>query len=283
MAAGKPNAVSYTPDALGMVLELGSHTDVGKVRSQNEDFLGSTLPQDLETLSTKGYFIIVADGMGGHAAGDVASRTAVGRALEVYYNETHDPDPARNLETAVKAANKAVHEAGKALGGHAKMGTTFVAIVLRGREAWIANVGDSRCYMIRDGQMQQVTKDHSWVAMQVAMGELTEEEAEQSEEKNILVRCIGEHPDVVVDIDHIDLQARDCFLLCSDGLHGMVNKHEIRLRVMQMTTRCAAESLVDLANRNGGVDNISVHIVRVHKVGINPPPVPVNGSAAVAV
>ncbi|HEY4001955.1 MAG TPA: Stp1/IreP family PP2C-type Ser/Thr phosphatase [Candidatus Xenobia bacterium] len=261
------------------MLELGSHTDVGLVRSQNEDFLGSIVPEDAAVLNRKGSFFIVADGMGGHSAGDVASRTAVERALYVYYHEANDPSGVqKNLEMAVKAANKAVNEASSKLGGSAKMGTTFVGILIHGNKAYVANVGDSRCYLIRDGKLEQVSKDHSWVAMQVAMGEMTEEEAEKSDERNILVRCIGEHPDVVVDIDIVDLQSKDAMLICSDGLHGMVSKTELRLRVMQMSAQTAAFSLVDLANKNGGVDNISVQILKLHKVG-PPIAIPVNGHA----
>ncbi len=267
--------VSYDANMLGTVLELGSHTDVGLVRSQNEDSLGSVIPEDRSVLHQRGSFFIICDGMGGHAAGDVASRTAVERALYVYYHEANEGDVRKNLEAAVKSANRSVHEASSKLGGQQKMGTTFVGIVVHGNRAYFANVGDSRGYLIRNGQLEQVTKDHSWVAMQVAMGEMTEEEAEQSDERNILVRCIGEHADVVVDIDEVDLQNKDALLICTDGLHGLVPKAELKHRVMQMSAQTAAYSLVDLANKRGGVDNITVQIIKVHKVGP-----PINGANA---
>ena len=243
----------------GISVEVGCCTDVGRVRRRNEDSVGRVIPEDLSVLSKRGSLFLVCDGMGGHTDGDVAGRLGVLTTVKTYYEEATSNDPKTNLAHAIHSANRTIHT--EAQGNH--MGTTLVGLLIVDKTACIANVGDSRCYRLRNGELTQLTRDHSWVALQMALGEITLEEAEASDHKNILLRCLGEHAEVNVDIDVHPLLTGDIFLLCTDGLHGMVSREELRRHMLRMPPQKACESLVALANQNGGVDNISVQIVKV--------------------
>ncbi|MHB2018004.1 MAG: PP2C family protein-serine/threonine phosphatase, partial [Candidatus Xenobia bacterium] len=234
------------------VLEVGGITDIGMVRTRNEDSMGTLTIPDEALYSTKGQLFIVCDGMGGHAAGNVASRMAVEKVNQAYYFENFSPNPGENLEYAIKVANKEIFEEASRNPEYFRMGTTFVGIIIFGDEAYVANVGDSRGYMVRGEEISQVTKDHSWVALQVEMGEMTQEEAESSQNRSILLRCLGEKPDVLVDSKVLKLQKGDSFILCSDGLHGLVANDEIKLRATEMDAQSACQALTDLANSRGG-------------------------------
>ncbi|HEY4001827.1 MAG TPA: protein phosphatase 2C domain-containing protein, partial [Candidatus Xenobia bacterium] len=199
-------------------LEVGGLTDIGMVRSRNEDSMGNWTPEP-SIFEKRGHLFIVADGMGGHAAGNVASKMAVELSTRTYYYSPYSENPGENLEYAVKVANREIYDEAQRNPDYHRMGTTFVGIVAYGDEGYVANVGDSRAYMVRKGAIQQVTKDHSWVALQVEMGEITQEEAETSQNRSILLRCLGEKPDVLVDSQVLKLEQDDLFILCSDGLH----------------------------------------------------------------
>ena len=242
-------------------LRVGLKTDVGLQRSANEDSLGSPQGLPADVLAHNGWLYAVADGMGGHVAGRAASETAVTTALAEYYREP-TADPGASLKVAVEQANAAVH-AGAQESDKEGMGTTLVAALLRGNELYVANVGDSRAYLIRAKRIRQITLDHSWVAEQRRAGILTEEEAKNHPYANVITRALGMTPDVQVDLFRETLQPGDTVLLCSDGLWGAVSNLEMLRSVAGREPQQATEDLVALANQRGGNDNITVAVIRL--------------------
>jgi serine/threonine protein phosphatase PrpC len=246
----------------------GGVTDVGRVRSNNEDCFRIVEPLGLFVLS---------DGMGGEAHGEVASAMAV-ETIVKYCTDAHsDPsatlyantDPrwtekTKRLTSAVHLANKQIYESAEANPEQHGMGATLTAAWIDGSRLSIAHVGDSRAYLLRAGSLQQLTSDHSLVAEQVRRGILTAAEAEESEMQSVLLRALGALPDIEVDTEEHVVFARDILLLCCDGLTRMVTEPEIAgtLQVESDPTR-AAERLIELANERGGVDNITVIVVRI--------------------
>jgi protein phosphatase len=255
---------------MGQSLELmiGAKSDVGMKRSNNEDSF-MVLPQF--------HLCVLSDGMGGQAAGEVASKMAVdtisGCIKEVALHNGKvafgDPDPrvseaTNTLASAVRLSNRAIWEAAQKHASAHGMGATVDAAWLRGPVMSLAHVGDSRVYLIRNGDIQQVTNDHSLVMEQVRRGLLTKEEAESSERKNLLMRALGAEEKVDVDLDEIFLMPGDTIVMCSDGLSNMVPDDGIAQIVGEADTpQHAAERLVEVANDNGGMDNITVIVVRV--------------------
>lgn len=241
---------------------LGAKTDLGRVRENNEDKFEFYQPEDVDTLARKGAFYAVADGMGGHSAGQIASELALKTAIGAYYA---DPSPIveDSLRGAMQQANALIYDAARAITERSGMGTTVTALVIRGDEAFIAQVGDSRCYRVRDGKIQQITDDHSWVNEQIKRGALSEEEALMSPFRNVITRSLGNTPNVEVDIFTEDLRVGDQFLLCSDGLSGDVTADEMRDLLRDRAPSHAAWDLVSLALERGGRDNITVLILAV--------------------
>jgi serine/threonine protein phosphatase PrpC len=235
---------------------VASLTDVGRVRDHNEDTTLIIVPPEDAVRNTKGILAVVADGMGGFEAGEVASSTATDVFSKVYYS-SEEPDPARAMRIAASAANAAVREI-KAK----RVGTTLVAAAVIGETAYVANVGDSRAYLVSPDGIRQVSADHSWVMDQVRAGNMTPAQAAISPRRNVLTRCIGS--DAYVDADvYIEKLCDGCALvLCSDGLHGLVKNAEIARITQTSTPQRAAMALIELANHNGGHDNISVAILR---------------------
>jgi serine/threonine protein phosphatase PrpC/type II secretory pathway pseudopilin PulG len=212
-------------------------------------------------LDEKGALFIVCDGMGGHAAGEVASELGVKTISEEYYNTT-SADVITALATAVERANDAIYRHASENQEYAGMGTTCVALVVAGGRAFVVNIGDSRAYIIRDGKMHQVTRDHSWVAEQVRVGLLTEEQARNHSHRNVITRSLGTQPNVTADLFVQAMQNGDRVLLCSDGLHGYVDEGEIeRVATGDQEPDEAVRTLIDMANANGGPDNISATLV----------------------
>ena len=251
-----------------MRIVSGGVTDVGRVRSNNEDCFRIVEPLNLFVLS---------DGMGGEAHGEVASALAVetivkyctdaesGQAPTPYGNsEPIWSEKTKWLTSATHLANKNIYESAEAHPEQHGMGATVTAAWINGSKLSIAHVGDSRAYLLRGGTLQQLTSDHSLVAEQVRRGILTAAEAEESEMQSVLLRALGALPDIEVDTDEHLLFARDILLLCCDGLTRMVTEPEIAgtLQVESDPAR-AAQRLVELANERGGVDNITVIIVRI--------------------
>ena len=257
-------------------LDVAQLTDVGRKRPHNEDNMAYVIPKDPQVMTKKGALFIVADGMGGHAAGEVASEIAVDTVSYAYYQEDNE-DIAVSLMHSIKRANTLIHQRAAENMLRSGMGTTCVAGVLRGNTAYIANVGDSRTYLVRNGQVRQISQDHSWVAEQVRAGLLTEEQARSHAQRNVITRCLGTQADVEVDIFAEELQEGDCFILCSDGLSGFVSDDDLRAIIDQYVPQESVYHLVERANENGGPDNITAIVVRVQEVGWEPPNARRNG------
>jgi len=246
-------------------LETGSATDQGCVRELNEDALVVRVPDSPEAMRRHGLLAVVCDGMGGHEAGEVASalaRDTIAAALEA--DDIQLPDA---LVHAVEAANRAIFEAGRRQSTLRGMGTTCCALVLRDGAAWCAHVGDSRCYLLRNGDLLLMTEDHSAVMDMVRRGLLSLEEARHHPDKNVISRALGSHPTIAVTTwNHPFLvQPDDVFLLCSDGLYDLVSDDDIR-QTMQYGTphaQVACDRLIALARERGGLDNISAVIVHL--------------------
>lgn len=251
-----------------MQIAYGAQTDVGLRRAQNEDRLCAD--PDL------GLFV-VCDGMGGHKAGEVASRLAV-QVIQQHLRESRanalqpiigDYDPTftpqtNRLGSAIRLANQTIHDAGQSQPDHAGMGTTVVSAVISGQVLSIAHVGDSRMYLIRTGTIQPLTRDHSLVGEQVRRGLLTEEQAECSSNRHILTRALGISQDVQVEMNEIRLLEGDTLLLCSDGLTGGVKPPEIlRAISSEQEPQAACKRLVTMSNAAGGEDNTTVILITV--------------------
>src|SRR5579875_1988708 len=179
------------------------------------------IPKDPQVMTKKGALFIVADGMGGHAAGEVASEIAVDTVSNTYYQDDSE-DVAASLLQAIKRANTLIHQRAAENMLRSGMGTTCVSAVLRGSMAYIANVGDSRAYLVRKGKVRQVSQDHSWVEEQVRAGLLTRDQARSHAQRNVITRSLGTQTDVDVDIFAEHLEEGDTLVLCCDGLSGLV-------------------------------------------------------------
>src|SRR3954463_3959315 len=239
-----------------------ARSDVGMKREHNEDsFL---VNEDLG-------LYVVCDGMGGHAGGETASRLAVQTVeKELISARLRTDDPfgvqaplpdsplASALREAVEGACAAVFRTSRANPELAGMGTTCISLVLHGEHALVGHVGDSRCYLVRDREVHQLSEDHSLVNEQVRAGLLTEEEARHSRLKNIITRSVGFEEDVLVDVVGVETRAGDRFLLCSDGLSNLMENEEIRDALLHNQLADVPGFLIQLANERGGDDNITV-------------------------
>lgn len=237
-----------------------ARTHPGRVRDHNEDAVRvAEVPSKADVLSPWHIFA-VADGVGGHERGEWASETAISVLNAELARSLDNSNPTDALRAAFEAANTAVLEGGGTLtrfGQHAAT-TLVVAVVQQGR-LWWAHVGDSRLYLVRQGQAQRLTQDHSWVDEQVRAGIMTEQDALISERRHAITRSIGFGATVDVDSGGpIPLRSADVMILCSDGLHGQVADDELAGVVQQLLPEAAAERLVALSNERGGPDNISV-------------------------
>lgn len=240
-------------------IRFGAKSDVGRVRQENQDDYGR-FPETRSERDGDQLFI-VADGMGGHADGGRASRTAVEAARDVYFEDPEAPVEDR-LRRALEASNLRVYEQANEGGLAKRMGTTCTAIAVSGNEVWLAHVGDSRAYRINKEGISQLSQDHTLVDALRREGVITEAEAERHPQRHALVRAIGIEPDVDVDVRRLDPPSvGEAFLLCSDGLARVTNV-EIRDIVRRETPQDAAEALVDLANDRGGHDNVTVLVIR---------------------
>ena len=253
--------VSSSPLVVRAVLR----TDVGRVRSENQDFGTVTTPQDESAAHLGGRLLIVADGMGGHRGGATASRLAAETVKSLYLGSASD-DIALALRDALTSANTRIFKEAQSNADLRGMGTTTSALAVRGNQAWFAHVGDSRIYLVRGDSITQLTDDHSLVATMVREGLLTAKEAENHPRRNVLQRSIGVGEEVEVDVDGpFQVQELDTFVLCSDGLHGLVKPDEIKDAVLKMSIDAAADALVQRALERGGTDNITVIVARVER------------------
>ncbi len=236
-----------------------ARTDPGKQRGHNEDavYAGEVSAGGGEGSPT--YVFAVADGVGGHERGEWASQTAIDVLRDTAERRAADQAPNDVLLAAFHAANDAVWNGGATVHPGQRAATTLVAAMIQGGTAWWAHVGDSRAYLVRQGRVQRLTQDHSWVDEQVRAGYMTREEAQISERRNAITRSIGFDARVQVDLGGpMPLRSGDVVLLCSDGLHGQVGDDELAGVVQQLLPEAAAERLIALSNERGGPDNISV-------------------------
>jgi serine/threonine protein phosphatase PrpC len=244
-------------------LEVFARTDKGIKRPSNEDSMTSVVPQDEQVMAQKGALFVVADGLGGHDAGEIASDLVVRVVTESYYQDTSS-DTGAVLVQAMRQANIALSRSIELEGRTVKsMGTTCIAAVVHGATAYIANVGDSRAYIVREGKAQQISQDHSWVAQQVQSGAMTEKEARKHEKSNQIYRCMGERTDVEIDLFTEPVQNGDILVLCTDGLTGVVSDDEIAAIVTQNDPQESTARLIARANENGGPDNITAVVAHI--------------------
>jgi len=230
-------------------------TDKGLVRKENEDAF--CIEKDLGLLA-------IADGMGGHASGEVASKMAI-EILRESLKKEGEPLPDR-LSSGVKLANRMIYEAAQSQPQLNGMGTTLTALQLDGNRLSIAHVGDSRAYLIRGGVIEQITDDHTIVSEQVARGMMTREEAARSDMRNILSRALGVAPEVDVDMEGLTVSEGDQLVLCSDGLSELISDDEILAEVRSnKRPELACNELVNLANQRGGEDNLTVIVAYLHQ------------------
>jgi PPM family protein phosphatase len=235
---------------------LRSHP--GAVRSDNEDFVGAFSPHVVED---HGPLFVVCDGMGGHAAGEVASRMAVEAVLTTW--TTASPSPTQQaIRSAIRQANSAVFAASLDAETHG-MGTTCTALALTGHEGYIGHVGDSRCYLIHHGQCSQLTADHSRVGDMLRMRLITPEQAANHPARSQLTRSLGAAPGVQVDIVRTPVHKGDSFVLCCDGVWDMVSRQEIAQACALPSVAEVAEGLIALSLERGAPDNVTVLVVRV--------------------
>ncbi len=237
---------------------IASRSDVGQVRSANEDSCGVFALKDGSNL------LVLADGMGGHRGGATASATAVATISEMIGVEKRPSSAGDALKEAIEAANARIHEMAQADPDLEGMGTTVVTFLLDGRgRGTVAHVGDSRAYRYRRGEIDPLTTDHSVVAEMQKRGLLSADEAAVHPRRNEILRSVGVLPDVEVEVAKVDVKPGDRFVLCSDGLTGMVTDEEIAAVVQMEKPARAVESLIQMANERGGPDNISVQILSV--------------------
>jgi PPM family protein phosphatase len=246
-----------------MDLLVRAATDVGLRRPQNEDFHGACVPEDPVLRERRGALLLVADGMGGARAGEVASRMAVDLVMAAW--TAGSGEPLADLARAFDEANHGVHAAAIADPERRGMGTTLTALVLRGREAFLAHVGDSRVYRLRGGVLRVLTADHSLVAQMVRDGHITPEQARTDWRRNVVTRSVGVGEDVEVDLARVPepVEAGDTYLLTTDGLHGVAGDEEIAAVAGGADLDAVCAGLVALAHRHGAPDNVTVMAARV--------------------
>lgn len=253
-----------------MRIRIYGISDVGKRRERNEDsFL---INEDLG-------LAVVADGMGGHLGGEYASKLAVSTVEEVINSLENDPDMTLQegvrlragdysgyLRYATQVASMRIYEKAMSDSTLRGMGTTTVVALFRQNKVYIANVGDSRAYRVRDGKIQQITKDHSLVGEQIRAGILSEDDARAHRLKNIITRSVGFQEDVDTDVDIRIVREGDKFIMCSDGLSNLVSDNELCKVVQDNDMETACKHLIDIANERGGDDNITVVMTEIQSI-----------------
>jgi serine/threonine protein phosphatase PrpC len=244
-------------------IELANLTDVGCERPENEDYYCYAEPESEPDFQRKGRLAIVADGMGGHAGGQVASGIAVETVRDTYLNYPGD-DPREALSAAFDAAQSAILEHAREHPDLEGMGSTCTAAVVRDGQLYFGQVGDSRLYLLRGFSIQQITNDHSVVAQMVRDGLITPEQAATHPDRNVLTAALGMESALSGDFpEAVPLQPNDTLLICSDGLHGLVGNEEMLAVTTGSPPREACQELVRIAKDRGGFDNITVQILRI--------------------
>lgn len=253
-------------------IEVSSQSDIGCLRQNNEDSFGYWEPDDDREFLRKGRLAVVADGMGGYEGGQEASRLAVSTLVDSYRDFAGD-DTREALVQALQSAHEEIRKHSFAHPELRGMGTTCTAIaILKSADGnanygslFYVHVGDTRLYLIRDGQITRVTRDHSYVGRLIEAGMISEQQAEVHPQRNILTSAVGTNPDLVMDASEQPepLRREDVLVICSDGLWGLVRDAEILNAIKNKTTEQAGRELIELARHRGGPDNITVQILRV--------------------
>lgn len=264
---------SHLPMPVLYRVQVRTHT--GRVRDINEDTVSTVLDWRLaldlhdDDLRSRGHLFAVADGMGGHAAGEIASQLAIATLFRSYYgDEERAADGA--LAGAIAAANAALCQQAESNQEHAGLGTTLVAALLHGSDLIIAHVGDSRAYLFRNGQLSQITHDHSWVAEQMTAGVLTSEEAARHPYRNVITRSLGPDRDPTPAFFHLPIQPADKLLLCTDGLSNLITGAELASILAAYPADEAADILLERSLERGAPDNVTLALVEF--VGDSPQP-----------
>ncbi len=241
-------------------IEVGNLTDIGKKRKHNEDYYG------FFRLGENEFLAIVADGMGGHASGEIASRMAVEVIQEVYSKERAEQEVLDSLKSAFEVANFSILQKSLEQDQLNGMGTTATVLVIKGDQTFVGHMGDSRAYLFRDGAVNQLTKDHSMVNRMVEQGLLSKEEAEHHPQRNVIYKALGVNRDADLElIGPLPVYLNDIFLLCSDGLTNLVTDEEMLRIAKKESPQKACETLIQLANKRGGDDNITIQILKMVK------------------
>lgn len=257
----------FQPQELGsssamLDVDFAEISDCGPVREHNEDFVGHSIPSGPQQTRNRGWLFMVADGVGGQDRGEVASRLTVEALLAEHAKAPAGENPSALLARSIQTANSRVYEA-----GHGGIATTLVACALRYDRATIAHVGDSRCYLIRKGRPQLLTRDHTVVNDQLRLRAVTQQEAQQAATRHILSRSIGINLFVSPEVSEHNVRPGDLLLLCSDGLHGAMPDDKIaQIATSGVSLKDAAQQLITIANQSDGGDNVSVQLIRVKNV-----------------
>ena len=244
-------------------LQASMRTDQGRVRDHNEDYIASVEPASDSDEAQDGWLYIVADGVGGAELGEVASEYATERTLFHYLNNRQEPVFGQRLLEAIEAANDDLLELTMEQGTGNRMATTMVAAVIHNNTAVLANVGDSRGYHWQDGILRQVTKDQSLVARLVEEGVITEEQALSHPRRNVILQSLGSEDQLQIDLFNVELGPSESLIMCSDGLTRHLTDQEISSIVGELDPESATEKMIQLANKRGGEDNISVAVLQI--------------------
>jgi protein phosphatase len=249
-------------------IDFAQLSDAGLVRDHNEDFLGYAAPNGEEQARTHGWLFALADGVGGHDRGEVASRVAVECVLDGFRRASRNESLNSLLPRLVQAANGKVYETALSTWpGGSNMATTMVACALRYDLAVVSHAGDSRCYLLRQGYAAAITRDHTFSNEQVKMGVVTAGEARRSKASHVLSRALGTNMFLSVDTSENQIVPDDVLVLCSDGLHNSLGSEDIaRLAGHGAPLDEAAQELINLAKQRDGSDNISVQLIRIRGV-----------------
>jgi PPM family protein phosphatase len=249
-------------------VELANMSDVGCVRTVNEDYFAYVEPEDEQEFERRGRLFMIADGMGGHKGGEVASSLAVAIVRNKFLQAESD-DARTVLIDSFQEAHRTIMDASRGSSDLDGMGTTCCAAILRHGQLVFGSIGDSRLYLIRDGKVEPLTEDHTLVNALLKQGMLTAEEARNHEQRNVLTAALGSENSTIAGefaTDPIPLRSGDTLLMCSDGLHGLVNDQEMGAIVNQLPLTEACRELIELAKDRGGTDNITVQLLRVKDV-----------------
>ncbi len=256
----KAEAVDAAAEAITANMKVVIRTDLGNVRTNNEDAGSFFKVAGENAMHSKGYLLLVADGMGGHNAGEVASKMAVEAIREEYFRNGSDSNREKSLQKAFETANKKIFEAASSNEGYRGMGTTCTAVVVAGQYLFYGHAGDSRAYLLKNNELHRLTEDHTYVQQLVKNGDITAAEAETHPQRNILTNAMGTKPSLRVDTGKSEFlfEQGNRLLLCSDGLYDYMTDAELAAALQKESLQEVADYLIAEAKRRGGKDNITV-------------------------